>query len=406
VALLVAVALAAGSVVAGGSGTTPARKVRAVVPPGTVLSWTSAGALVSSTAAGSGVVALPQRNGTGLVPAGDGHLLATGSGVELAGPSLVPTGASVPFDGEAGGWRAVGFADRGAALAATQTAPDGSDQAEVVTFSGQPPVELGEAEEVAADPAAPGIYAVLAGGTDGTSVERRDAGQRAVGVATAAGLLVDLHEVSASNEASALHALAARSVVVSVLPDPTGRRVALTIAGVGAAGLAGIVVVDRAGGLVGSVRLSGGFAGAPAWSPDGTSLVYATTATLRRGSRTAVTVWRPGERPSTDVLPASVSEALGDCIWAGSTSVVCADAVSAGPIRTWVYGSPGGPFTVVSGPGVPFAWLAAAPSVPVTPRLWPREPVLAPQPATASTVTPFQKATWSRISLAASLGSG
>jgi hypothetical protein len=348
VATTAAAAVAVAAAVAAGAPSRPGP----AFPTGRVISTTEVGALVSSTVRGAAVRSVARPDATGIVEAPAGRVVATGSGEVLAGPALIPTGATAAFDGAPGSWRAIGFSDGDRALAATEEAPGGQTAAEVEILSGGRTVALGTAEAVAADPAAPGVYAIDTAPSTGPSIERRDVGRAPVGVATAAGLLIALHEVAASNEATALHAVATR-LVASVIPDPTGGRVAVTLVSADGSAAGGIVVLGPSGRVFGALRVGGTLLGSPVWSPDGTMLLFATSG--GRHVTTDVSVWAVTRPPRVDAEPRRAGSA-GTCIWTGSTTFLCAGSAATGPRVPWVLGDTAGRMALVSGPGEPLAW--------------------------------------------------
>jgi hypothetical protein len=331
------------------------------LPGGRIVSTTAAGAVVLVTANGSVTAALPTIPGTGFLVAADGRYVATGTGQEfvLRGTTLTRTGGDIPFVGPPGSWRAVDFADGDQGLVATDDLDSGFVGVEAVTFAGQRTVGLGVAESVVGDPETLGVFAVAAGGAPGSGprpsisltdvqIERRDAGEKPVVLARADGVVHDLGEKAGTH------------VVLSIIPDPEGDKIAVVVVPDGGpAAPAGIVVLSRNGGVLGSVRVADGV-GRPAWSPGGTSLVY-DASTPRQA---ALAVWRIGHRPVVHVARsvAGTAGGFGDCLWAvNGDGFLCADSSSSEARVPWLIGRPGhASLRRVFGPSLPFAWLLAS----------------------------------------------
>lgn len=339
----VAVALLGTLVVVQASGTPTGGKLA-----GRILSWTAAGSMVSSTARGGGTEPVTMIPGTGLFLAPDGRFLASGTGQELTlqGNTLAGTGRQVPFVGPPGSWRAVDFADHDQALIATEEGLDGQTLVEVVSFKGQHTASLGAAQDVAGDPRSLGVFAVAAG-SGAPQVEWRDSGEPPIVLATAGDLLGDLHERPTA------------TVALSVLPDPQGEKLAVTVVPAGApAQPTGIVVLSRTGQLLGSTSAPRGTLGRPSWSPTGSSLVY--SAPGARGP--AIALWSIGGAPSIRDAPPGTPGAgtgFGDCIWAvGGTDFLCASSNNNLERTAWLIGGPGhAPLSLVYGPALPVAWI-------------------------------------------------
>jgi hypothetical protein len=148
---------------------------------------------------------------------------------------------------------------------------------------------------------------------------------------------------------------------ISLLADPTGTRLAVLVVSDGpGSGAGGIVVLSRTGDVLGAVRVAGDGVGTPAWSPDGSSLVYGAATS----GRPAVTLWRIGAAPTTRSAPASPLP-IGDnvidrCLWSiTGDGYLCASAESVDNRAEWLVARPGGPLISEEGPPMPLAWLAA-----------------------------------------------
>jgi hypothetical protein len=317
--------------------------------------------MVSSGADGTAVRSVASVQGSGLFVAPDGRWLATGMGEELVlrGRALAPTGRDAPFVGPPGSWRAVAFADEGRALVATESSAGGQSRVEVETFAGHVQRSLGVAEAVAGDPQAAGVFAVAhsqpaasapsgpGADTGAVSVLREDAGAPPVVLASSAQLLADLREPAGT------------PVILSVLPDPQGDKVAVEVVPTVDGRTGGMVVIGRNGRLLGTAPALPSGLGQPAWSPDGRTVVY-DASTARRA---AVEIWTIGRGPVLRAAPAGTpvgGAAPGTCLWnVGGTDFLCADSDDSGALATWLVGrSAGGGLRLSHGPSLPIVWLA------------------------------------------------
>ena len=369
----VAAVLAAGSVVAAGvAGSDPAG--------GRLVAVTSSGAMVTTSADGTDRAGLEVPAGPGLVVSPDGRYLATGTGDELSlvANRLVPTGRRAELAGPPGSWRAIDFADHDLALVAVENGDDpvfGGLIVEAQTFSGRT-VAFGEALDVAGDPRALGVFAVgvgpvttgsLRGGALGATTGGTGRGGATAGAGTPGvdpGTEVELRDAGRPTVVLAGSAELARSVglpagepvVLSVEPDPGGGKVAVAVAPLsGRTG--GLVVLSRAGRVLGALRVPTGALEQPAWSPDGTTLVLSES----RSARPAVLVWRIGQRPQVRVARASTTGRPGDfgnCLWTARSEFLCADTSVQAAAAPWLVGSLHGPSVrLVTGPTLPIGWV-------------------------------------------------
>jgi hypothetical protein len=297
----------------------------------------------------------------GLVVAQDNRFLATSTGrlIAVHHNTLAATRVAAVI----GSMALFGFSDHDAALVGLEPeGPQARQTIEVVGLTDGGARALGNAAEVAGDPQRLGAFATVAaanqpggppppGGYAGEAdgrVELRDYGEPAVLLATSARLEADLHQEPGP-------------VNLEVVPDRQGDKVAVMVnpTSVGDRTV-GMVVLDRAGRVLGAVPARAGPLeySQPAWSPDGTSLVYPSIA---RGVA-ALSVWRIGGSTYTRAAP-DLGASFGYCLWATTgTRFLCA-STSFGPGQTalWVVGDARrGPLRKFPAAGVPLAWLSSA----------------------------------------------
>jgi hypothetical protein len=221
-------------------------------------------------------------------------------------------------------------------------------------------VALGTADEAAGDPQTVGAFVSVArpgapsrfpaGGYLGlpdSQVERRDAGQPAVRLATAAQLN------------TALRQPANRPVHLSVYPNPAGTAVAVVLnPPQGGARNVGVVVLDRGGNVIGIVPPPiGPFEYTwPSWSPDGRSLAYPSAS----AGGTSLTIWRQTGQLLIRIAPDN-GATFGYCLWSPDGSAILCPTDQAAQDNWDQGGANGGRLFATPAPGTPITWLAAAP---------------------------------------------
>jgi hypothetical protein len=223
-------------------------------------------------------------------------------------------------------------------------------------------VALGIADEAAGDPQAVGAFVSVAvagapneGPTAGyfglpdSRVERREAGQPAVRLATTAQLNIALREP------------ANQPVHLSVFPNPAGTAVAVVLnPPLGGARNVGVVVLDRAGHVVGVVPPASGPLEYtwPSWSPDGRSLAYPSFSP----SGTSLAIWRETGQLLIRTAPDN-GAAFGYCLWSpDGSAILCPTSQAARD--DWDQGPAGsGQLFAAHAPGTPITWLPAHPAL-------------------------------------------
>ena len=208
-------------------------------------------------------------------------------------------------------------------------------------------VNLGIGDNVAGDPAGPGVVTSVAAAIRPTaqatqmfpdgSVQLRDAGKARVTLATIAQLDRDVLLPAGAQAA------------LFPFPDPAGDKVAVAVEPTAANQRAGVVVMTRTGHVIKTFTGLSGLI-APAWTQAGKSLAFATS-----GPQPMLRIW---DGASTHVVNLPVGE-YGSCVWSPDDAWVLCPAV--GPAATgqnWFLSSAAGSTMVrTSGPGFPIAWL-------------------------------------------------
>jgi hypothetical protein len=320
------------------------------------------GELVLSDAAGTGVTKLPALGNVGrsIYPALDNHYFSLGNGqIVSASDRHPPVMASTKvqlFTDDLEGVSISPFADHDRELLALKL-PSlfGTETAfKPVLFSlatGRS-VSLGIGHQVAGDPQAAGVFASVAGRVVATTavshvvpdsrVELRDAGQPVVVLATAAELDHDLHQ--------SRHL----PVALTSYPSPSGNEVAVTVQPEYGSSTSGVVILNRAGKVLGTIATSAGpvGTGSVAWSPSGTSLAFPAAGRTSPSLTIATMTGQLQRQP----FPASTAAEYRYCLWSpDGQSIICA---SGGVGQQWVIATMAAHvMTPVHGPGAPVAWL-------------------------------------------------
>jgi hypothetical protein len=224
-------------------------------------------------------------------------------------------------------------------------------------------VSLGLGDRAAGDPQELGAFVTVAGppltsvAAEGSlepdiRVELRDAGRPPVVLATAAALNRLLGQDPNT------------PVALAAFPDPSGDKVAVTLQRVPANVTAGLVVMDRAGTVIGTVRAASGPFSEPAWSPDGSTLAFATVGSHGAG----VVVWALNKGAVTRPVP-DPGDRPGLCVWSfDGVAVLCGMGnPQSAAIRWDIAAASGGQVVSVPGPGDVLAWIPAAKPAPVAP---------------------------------------
>jgi WD40 repeat protein len=287
----------------------------------------------------------------------DHRYLALGNGQLVTvrhGPVLALDRTNVPLNSDTYTAWPDPFADNERALVMLadfgDPAASSSNPISVIPFGSGQPVSLGAGDQVAGDPQALGVFSSVAAPElpSATSVQEspdsgivlHDAGRPAVLLATAASLTGDLGYP--------------RSLPVSLIPtpSPSGAEVAVTVRPAAGSSAAGVVVLNRAGRLLGAAPFRA--QAIPTWSPSGRSLAYL-AASGSRGPE--LKIWTIGQPITTSDFPAS-SVSYGGCVWSPEgTWLLC---LTAGSGNWAIAKAAGGRMTTVRGPGVPITWLPPA----------------------------------------------
>jgi WD40 repeat protein len=213
-------------------------------------------------------------------------------------------------------------------------------------------VSLGVGDQVAGDPRTAGAFLSVAAPprpsaavthfSPDSRIELRDAGRPPVTLATAAALN---HDLGQSQQLS---------VQLIPYPDQSGDQIAVIVQPTAGSQQAGIVVLTRAGRVIGTVPARLGVRGTPAWAPSGGSLAYSSNGSNGPELR----VWKIGGPIGTRPFPGS-DGTYSWCIWSpdGASILCAAPGVGTGSQNWAVTGAAGGAMAGVRGPGFPVAWL-------------------------------------------------
>jgi len=276
----------------------------------------------------------------------NGQLVAVGPGRTLAVyPAKVPLSSSTTV-----AWPNP-FADHERALVMLLDfgAPLGSSNPiVVVSVATGRQVSLGTGENVAGDPQARGVFvsvpapvrpsAGTARALPDSGIVLRDAGRRPVLLASAADLNRDLG------------APAKAPVSLAAYPAPSGARLAVVVQPTASDTGTAIVVLSRAGRLLGTARASLAPGSVPVWSPSGRSLAYLTSGTQGPGLAIRTIGGRTVARP----LP-HVAGTYSACIWSPDGKSVLCGGTDGG---AWAIARADSDHAVaVRGSGAPITWL-------------------------------------------------
>ena len=295
--------------------------------------------------------------GDTVYPALDNRYLSLGNGQVVAtSPTRVPALASTRvglFPGDQNSGFIEPFADHDRELVVL-LAPGFSTAtdfvvSEVSLATGRS-VPLGIAHQVAGDPRARGVFVSVAAPVAATTsvtdvapdsrVELREAGRPRQVLATAATIN------------RALGQGPRLPVELTPYPNPSGTEIAVTVQPQNGSSTSGVVVLNRAGRVLGTVATPKGPIGSDAvsWSPAGTSLAF--TSAGPNGS--ALSIWSSGQL-RTQQFPASAT--ANYCLWSqDGKALLCTSGQDNG--RRWLFARPsGGAVTAVTGSGLPVAWL-------------------------------------------------
>lgn len=297
--------------------------------------------------------------GDAVYPALDNRYLSLGNGQVVAtSPTRVPALASTRvglFPGDQNSGFIEPFADHDRELV-VMVAPDldtASDftVSEVSLATGRS-VTLGTAHQIAGDPQSRGAFVSVAGQVAATTsvtdvvpdtrVELREAGVPRRVLATAATIN------RALGQAPRL------PVALTPYPNPAGTAIAVTVQAQSGGSTSGVVILNRAGRVLGTVATPDGPTGTDPvnWSPSGASLAF----TSVRPGGPDLRIWSHGQL-RTESLPAGAKDNY--CLWSpDGKSLLCSGQ---GGGRRWLFAIPaGGAMTVITGPGFPVAWLPQA----------------------------------------------
>ena len=226
----------------------------------------------------------------------------------------------------------------------------------VETISGDHVVRLGSGDSAAGDPESDGAFVsvgapraandVVPGGIDAVPdvrLELRDIGQPPLPLATAPQLNADVHDTPN------------QWVNLGIFPDRDGQKIAVVLNPVGGTETnSPVVIIDRRGRVldvvpagVGPMEYTSVY-----WSPDGTSLAYATISSLG----TALAVLRHDEVATQNLEPGT---SVAGCTWSPDSAWVLCLAASA-PTQNWLLASNDAmlsPIYSLPARGAPVAWL-------------------------------------------------
>ena len=302
--------------------------------------------------------------GDAVYPALDNRYLSLGNGQVVAtSPTRVPVLASTrvglfPGDQNSGFIEPFANHDRELVVMLAPSFDTATDfvVSEVSLATGRS-VKLGIAHQVAGDPRGRGVFVSVAAPVVPTtsttdvapdsSVELRDAGRPQALLATAAAIN---------------HALGQDPrlpVELTPYPNPSGTKIAVTVQPQSGGSTSGVVILNRAGRVLGIVATPKGPNGSDvvSWSPAGTSLAF----TSAGPSGPALRIWSTGQL-RTQPFPAGATPNY--CLWSPhGTALLCTSGQHNG--QRWLFASPsGGAMTKVTGPGLPSPGCRSGPAHP------------------------------------------
>jgi hypothetical protein len=346
-----------GSRPAGAAGQSASLAARA---GGRILALTPTGSLVLTDPGGTHVTTVRALGVVGQVVTAspDGRYLSLGNGqvaVVRTGPVLAayPTKVSVSWE-KIPAWPD-SFADHERQLVMLLTyglSGSATNPVRLTSVATGRSVSLGVGHQVAGDPQAAGAFVSVAAPPRPSAavthfipdsrIELRDAGRPPVTLATSAALNQDLGQSQ--------H----RPVQLIPYPDQSGDQVAVIVQPTAGSQQAGMVVLNRAGRVLGTVPARLGVQGTPAWAPSGGSLAYSSTGSNGPELR----IWKIGGQIVTRPFPVS-DGSYSWCIWSpDGASILCAAPGGGTGSQNWaVTGAAGGAMAGVRGPGFPVAWL-------------------------------------------------
>jgi hypothetical protein len=286
------------------------------------------------------------------VVSADGKYLvspAMGELISLADPGKpAKIKTALSFSVNSSPWLTSPFANRDTSLivqAMLYTSPVATAHTSVQSVATGGTVSLGIADGAAGDPQRPGAFVSVPRpgiqppadeATPDVRLELRDSGAPTRALATA-GRLGHVLGIKAVN-----------AITLTPVPNPQGTMVAVEVRPASRHGSSGIVVLSRAGKVLGSE--SAGTAGIPAfaWARSGTALAFVGSGTYGP----ELTQWTIGGQSTTTSFPVRTG-AISRCVWSpDGLSVLC----MAGRSGTWLVAQ-SGRFHQARGRGTVLSWL-------------------------------------------------
>ncbi len=295
-----------------------------------------------------------------LSPSLDARYLATPQGdvISSRGLTLDRTSAATLSNGFTAQPDPFAYGDRALVILSNGAQSPLSNEVSVVSLLDGRAVVLGRADDAAGDPQTLGAVVSIPavpqpagapfpeGRSADARVELLQANAGPVVLATTSQLDTDLGQ-NRSQPAS-----------LTVFPDRAGDKIAVEVNPIDVGNSdAGLVVLDRAGRVLGAVPPSSGPVqnSQPAWSPDGDSLAY-----YMFGQRGAeIGVWHLAGHVTVRPAP-DPGDSFLTCLWSpGGSDILCpASQGATDESSLWVLGAArGGPLAEVPAPGLPEVWL-------------------------------------------------